>query len=277
MIPELLGCKRLASFNLADNELSDGCSESIVALLNKTRKREIDLQDLNLSGNALTQQFVHSISIQLIQNENLKSFSLKDNHINAEGIQELLRILAKNNYILSLDLRDNPGFTKKASLVVLEKLKNNLNKFRLGNAVKKSAVRDHDKEEDNLPSQRSMHEHLKNRSRSLSRRKTDEDRSMKLDPVDDFKDEQEKPVKHTKHEEKAYFQPPGFKRSSSVAPEIVVKCSNCENLREKVIRLEFENKKLRIRINELNTKNPAMLHSCKLSRLHHQSFGQRIG
>jgi len=273
---DLVTCHKLTSLNLSDNELSDRCAEAIYNILSKTKKREIDLHVLNLSGNSLSCSFIKKISSQLIQNENLKSFAIKDNNIEADGIQELLKVISKNNYILSLDLRNNPGFTKKASLTVLEKLKNNLNKFRLSNAVKKSVVKETQKDEFHNKSNRSIHDLAKNRSKSPSRNKNNEgERIINIEGIGIMHEDQPIKIKDVKIDEKNDFHNMSVKRSNSFTNDLITKCPNCENLREKVLRLEFENKKLRIKLNELN-RNPAILNSCNLIRFYNKSFSERI-
>lgn len=269
LIHEILSCQKLVSLNLSDNQLTDNCADNIVTILSKVKKREIELKELNLNGNALSNQFIKNIFHQLIQNENLKSLALKNNNIEITGIQELLKVLSKNNYILSLDLRNNPGFTKKASLIVLEKLKSNLNKFKLSNAVKKSALKEYEKDDNDIKSDKLIHVNTNNRSKSPSRNKMKyEDRRIKLENIGMIQEDQPDQNKEVKFDEKGVFSMHNVKRSNSFANDNHLKCHNCESMRNKMLRFEFENKKLRIKLNELQGKNPNILNSCKLIRFY---------
>ncbi len=51
---------------------------------------------------------------------------MRGNKIGREGVEDLMKCLKKTRNILSLDLRDNPGFTKDFSLKILESLKKNM-------------------------------------------------------------------------------------------------------------------------------------------------------
>lgn len=59
-----------------------------------------------------------------------KSIGLKDNQIGEEGIQQFNEILDTNESLISLDLRDNPGFVQPHSREIFEKLVRNIQIFK---------------------------------------------------------------------------------------------------------------------------------------------------
>ena len=60
----------------------------------------------------------------------MRAINLKNNKIGREGIIEFIRVLSHNTSLLSLDLRDNEGFNRKASEIILECLRKNMKLFK---------------------------------------------------------------------------------------------------------------------------------------------------
>ena len=54
--------------------------------------------------------------------EYLKCISLRGNNITKKGIQTIAQALEVHPYMLSLDLRDNPGFSEKSASYIVMKL-----------------------------------------------------------------------------------------------------------------------------------------------------------
>ena len=174
--------------------------------------------------------------------------TLRDNNIDGDGIKQILNILSRNESILSLDLRNNPGFTKKNSLVVLEKLKKNLERFRLNTVVKKNAL-----------------QNSENIGKVPSRSPSPQQRGEEwCDAIEDKANENSNPKQNKL----------GEKNSNSFANDVVSRCGNCESLKHKVLRLEFENNKLRMRLSDIIAKHPATFNSCNLSILNNKPIRQ---
>ena len=55
-----------------------------------------------------------------------KSIGLKENQIGEEGVQLFSQILDTNESLISLDLRDNPGFVEPYSKDIFDKLVRNI-------------------------------------------------------------------------------------------------------------------------------------------------------
>ena len=65
--------------------------------------------------------------ISFLKDDNwTKCLNLRNNKLTIEGIKSFAWLLKKDTSLISLDLRDNPGFTKEYSLYIYKKLKKNL-------------------------------------------------------------------------------------------------------------------------------------------------------
>lgn len=88
------------------------------------------LCEINLERNFLDDTAAEDICKFLSYDKWLKSLNLRHNKLELKGCLEFIRLLTKNDSLLSLDLRDNPGFNRKLSHIVLEKLSSNMDLFK---------------------------------------------------------------------------------------------------------------------------------------------------
>lgn len=59
-----------------------------------------------------------------------RSLNLRHNSIEKEGIKEFVSLMRRNDTLISLDLRDNPGFDQDSSRFIFKKLVRNIQKFK---------------------------------------------------------------------------------------------------------------------------------------------------
>lgn len=148
--PGLSNCKTLNLLNLSFNKLSTKAGTIIGRIISTQGQAKDELiwslglrgerpeDDLNvkglcevvLQGNLLDDVAAKDICTFLQFDTWLRSLNLRNNKIEKNGIIEFIRILEQNTSILSLDLRDNGGFNRKASEIILEALRSNMQKFK---------------------------------------------------------------------------------------------------------------------------------------------------
>lgn len=206
------------------------------------------LYDLDLSKNSLDSNFVLNIKDLLLKSKSLKNFNLKDNLIEKIGVKFLIEVLENNSSLLTLDLRSNPGMDKKASIVILEKLKRNLKKSK------------------------SM------KTKEEEPKKKQSDKRIEIKPVDILNTSPEKTMpnntsdlfnKKVIKENSIIINKYGsIKKSINSNPTEIKKCDNCLLLKKQNLKLQFENKKLRIQLKSLNQKHPKLFKSCLLISLY---------
>ncbi len=154
---------------------------------------ELILQDNDI-GDAGAEELCHCLS-----NDGwLQSLNLRKNKIEPEGCIEFVKLLAKNHSLLSLDLRDNPGFNRKLSQTILEKLKQNMETFK--KLLVKSRELTAAKEAENMKTDRSSQPEPAAKKQLVIQKKTarisvQDEEGNKL--LEDLK---ESPVTHRKKE-----------------------------------------------------------------------------
>ena len=88
------------------------------------------LCELSLEKNLLDDGAAEDICKFLCYDKYLRSLNIRKNRLELRGCLEFVKLLSKNDTLLSLDLRDNPGFNRKMSNLVLEKLSSNMESFK---------------------------------------------------------------------------------------------------------------------------------------------------
>jgi len=71
---------------------------------------QLGLKYINLARNAFDDHFAEALSDQLETDLYMKCLSLKQNKITKKGIRHFANAIKDHPHLLSLDLRDNPGY-----------------------------------------------------------------------------------------------------------------------------------------------------------------------
>lgn len=95
----------------------------------------LGILEYNLSHNRLTDRFVEETHNIIRHDRWLKSLDLSHNLIETHGLDVLLDTLFESGSLISLDLRDNPGFTTLLSNHVLEFLLRNISALQETSSV----------------------------------------------------------------------------------------------------------------------------------------------
>jgi hypothetical protein len=88
------------------------------------------LCDLNISYNQLGSNVLKDLCYHLQYDTWVRNLNVRGNKIDDMGVNELARILEKNNSLFSVDLRDNPFFNPKTSKRILAKLTLNIQNYK---------------------------------------------------------------------------------------------------------------------------------------------------
>lgn len=88
------------------------------------------LCEIILAGNNLGDQGSQNLIKNLKFDNWLRSLDMRDNGISPDGIVSFIKLLKQNESLLSLDLRENKGLNRKASQIILNCLTRNMIKFK---------------------------------------------------------------------------------------------------------------------------------------------------
>ena len=79
--------------------------------------------EINLENNKFGDRAAVDMIEFLKDDQWTRCINLRDNELTSEGIRNFARLMKKNQTIISLDLRGNPGLNKEYSLYMYKKLK----------------------------------------------------------------------------------------------------------------------------------------------------------
>ena len=86
--------------------------------------------EVNLAGNLVDAKCIQDLCYFLQYDGWTRSINLRKNNIAVAGIEELNKVLDSNESLISLDLRENPGFDGNYSQVIFSKLLRNIKNFK---------------------------------------------------------------------------------------------------------------------------------------------------
>ena len=209
--------------------------------------------EVNLARNVFTSSLIFQIEDTLSKSKTLTRINLKDNSITSKGIKKLIEILDGNKVIQAIDLRNNPGFNKKASLLLLDKLKRNLNIFQSKKQMKSRGSFVIKKEES---------------INTIEIQKDDCLKKLSAEKINKANNSSELFNKKLVKQNSELIENYGsIKKSLNSLINENQKCENCSILRHKMLKLEFENKKLKIQLNNFTHKNSKLFQSRKITRI----------
>ena len=81
---------------------------------------KLGVKTLVLARNNLGDHFAEKLSMSLGSDEYIKSIDLRKNKIGINGIKHLASVVSEHSAMICVDLRDNPGYTKKRALDYLQ-------------------------------------------------------------------------------------------------------------------------------------------------------------
>ena len=137
--------EKIENINLSNNNLSDKCGNMISRLIShQTQKRDqiiwlaslrnekplinsnSGLLNLNLSNNKLKDLSCDFIINALNSDLYLRKIDLSYNEINKDCCKKFVKMLRKNNSLLNVDLRNNPGYDEEINVRMIMKMSKNI-------------------------------------------------------------------------------------------------------------------------------------------------------
>ena len=88
------------------------------------------LLELNFENNRIDDFNASRIAKCLKEDKWIRCLNLNMNCIGAEAVKEFIEAAYRNKSILSLDVRNNPGFSIESSNLIFKRLVNNINAFK---------------------------------------------------------------------------------------------------------------------------------------------------
>ena len=242
--------------NVSGNRLTDKCVPSLSRFLQRTSNDSCRLFEVNLAKNDFSSSLIFQTEDILLKSKTLTKLNLKDNSINVKGTKKLIEILEANKIVQAIDLRNNPGFNKKASLLLLDKLKRNLNIHKAKRQFKSRGSFVIKKEESINTIEIKKDDYLKKLS------------AEKLNKANNSTELFNKKLIRENSELIENFG--SIKKSLNSLANENPKCENCSILRHRMLKMEFENQKLRIQLRNLTHRNSKLFQSRKVKRIFNQ-------
>lgn len=88
------------------------------------------LCEVILSNNNLNDESMADMASFLKFDTWLRSLNISNNKVTKNGVIEIIKMLGQNSSLLSIDMRENEGFNRKASEIILERLRKNMMAFK---------------------------------------------------------------------------------------------------------------------------------------------------
>ena len=174
----LINCEQLQVLDLSYNNMSDQCGAMFGKVLKRQAqmrdqhlwmaslrgrdalKDEIGLKEFNLRCNKLGAETIRALASIIAENETIRVLDLRENGITERPLlDELIPELRQNETLTNLDLRGNPGYSQRVHRLVADCLLANISKLKRANppTIGKNWLNKHLLSEDNPEEQIEHH------------------------------------------------------------------------------------------------------------------------
>ena len=156
LLKGLLTHENITLLDLAYNNLNDKYSDMIARIIARQTQRRDQvvwafglrnekptsndytngLVSISLKGNVLSDVSAEVISNSLGYDQYIRSIDVSDNKISKDGCKKFIRMMRKNNTLLTVDLKENPGYDEEIHGRIVMKMSKNI-KFLYNKYVNK--------------------------------------------------------------------------------------------------------------------------------------------
>lgn len=129
IFPVLANCHFLQVLNFSNNKLNSITKISFKSFLFSCIQLSVKITELDFSGNSLDSDFLMEICPVLEKIESLIRINFSGNNFDIYGLKILYQLICMKPNILALDIRKNPGISKKLSSHFCLQLEENFKRF----------------------------------------------------------------------------------------------------------------------------------------------------
>ena len=125
----MANCHFLQVINFSNNNLNSNTQICLKRFLFSCIQLSVKITELDFSGNSLESEFLLEICPVLEKIDSLIRLNFSRNNFDFEGLKILYQLICIKPNILAIDIRKNPGISKKLSSIFCSQLEENFKKF----------------------------------------------------------------------------------------------------------------------------------------------------